>query len=170
VIAALLLRKQRNERFSTSWRRYCLELAGDRLPIPCHRSWPPASEPLSFFHICGRNDYAHTWRVRASDRSVPELTAGERVNPVVGSSRISRSGSWMREQQSPSFAACRRQFFAGRSEKGRVRCSGAAGDPRVPLGTRLSEQAAKKLDVSRRSDPIKVFAESLRHIGDPRAD
>jgi hypothetical protein len=39
--------------------------------------------------------------------------------PVVGSSRIKRSGSWMSEQHSPSF--CRmppESFFAGRSAKG----------------------------------------------------
>ena len=93
--------------------------------------------------------------------------------PVVGSSRIRRSGSWIRQQQSPSF--CRMppdKFFAGRSAKGASPVLWRSSrDSRVPFGTGLSEQAAEELDILADAEfRIKILAQSLRHIGNAGAD
>ena len=61
-------------------------------------------ELLSLLHVGGGHEHAHP-RAPLPDpiNEVPELPARQRINPVVGSSRINRSGSWISEQHKPSF-------------------------------------------------------------------
>ena len=65
-----------------------------------------------------------------------------------------------------------RQFLRRTIGKGRK--PGALeklGDSRVPLGTRLSEQAAEELDILADAEVrIEILAQALRHIGDARTD
>ena len=64
------------------------------------------------------------------------------------------------------------QFF--RRTVGKWREAGALeqlGDLRVPLGARLSEQAAEELDVLAHAEVgVEILAQSLRHVGDARTD
>ena len=63
-------------------------------------------------------------------------------------------------------------FFAGRSEKGASPVLSRSSEiSPVPFGAGLSEQAAKKLDILADAEVrIEVLAQSLRHVGDARAD
>ena len=93
--------------------------------------------------------------------------------PVVGSSRISRSGSWIREQQSDSFCFIPPESLpAGRSRKG-MQPGGAqqALDADATLSLCQAEQPAEEIDVlEHRQGRIEVAAQPLRHIGDARRD
>ena len=63
-------------------------------------------------------------------------------------------------------------FFAGRSANGASPVlSQKFGNPPLPFGTGLPEQAAEELDVLANAEiRIEVLAEPLRHIGDAGTD
>ena len=94
--------------------------------------------------------------------------------PVVGSSRISRSGSWISAQHRPSFCFMPPESLpAGRSGEGRQ--AGRlqqVGDAPLALGAAVAEQAAEEVDVlehrERRIEvPARVPAACRRCAGRP---
>ena len=91
--------------------------------------------------------------------------------PVVGSSRISRSGIVDQAAAQPELLPHAAGQFLRRAV-GKRREPGAVqqfGDSPVPFGARLPEQAAEKLDVLPDAEVgIEVLAQPLRHVGDAR--
>src|SRR5215472_17981518 len=90
--------------------------------------------------------------------------------PVVGSSRMSRSGSLINAQQRLSFCFMPPESLPAGLE--RIKRSGGQkfGDLGAPLGGRLPEQPAKEIDVLEYTKcRIEIAAQALRHIGDARA-
>ena len=92
--------------------------------------------------------------------------------PVVGSSRIKRSGSWISAQHRQSFCFMPPESLpAGRSGKAaRPMPVQQIGDAALALGAALAEQPAEEVGVLEdRQGGVEVLAEALRHVGDPRA-
>ena len=92
---------------------------------------------------------------------------------MVGSSRISRSGSWISAQHSPSFCFMPPESLpAGRSANGaRPVLVEQLGDAALALAAVVAEQAAEEVDVlEHRQRRVEVLAQALRHVGDARAD
>ncbi len=92
--------------------------------------------------------------------------------PVVGSSRIRRSGSWTSAQHRPSFCFMPPESLpAGRSPEGpEAGRPGQRLDAALALGAAMAEELAEEADVlgdgKRR---VEVLAEPLRHVGDAGA-
>ena len=119
--------------------------------------------------------HAHARRARARMRSIRSQNCrrDSGSTPVVGSSRISRSGSWISAQQRPSFWRMPPESLLGRAvgERREARARRAARDAPLALAAALAEQAAEELDVLAHAEVgIEVLAEPLRHVGDARAD
>ena len=131
-------------------------------------------EPLGLLHVGGRDDHAHPRRGAGEyDRSSSQNWRRDSGStPVVGSSRIRRSGSWMSEQHRPSFCRMPPDKFLGWTI-GERRQPGAAqkiGNAPFPFGARLPEQAGEEFDVLADAEVgIKILSQSLRHVGDARA-
>ena len=92
--------------------------------------------------------------------------------PVVGSSRISRSGSWIRAQHRHSFCFMPPDSLpAGRSGKRpQPDTVQQLGDAAVALGAALAEQPGEEVGVLEdRQRRVEVLAQALRHVGDARA-
>ena len=92
--------------------------------------------------------------------------------PVVGSSRISRSGSWIRAQHRQSFCFMPPDSLpAGRSGKGpSPMLSSSSAMRRLRLGPALAEQPGEEVGVLEdRQGRVQVLAQPLRHVGDARA-
>ena len=177
VIAPLFSRQQGDERLLERGRAgFGLEFRrANRSPAPCRRSWPRAirTVPLPPYRRSRRPRSCPALRERMRSISSQNCRRESGSTPVVGSSRIRRSGSWMRQQQSPSF--CRMppdSFFAGRSEKG----ASPVPSRSSPIfssrcGTRLPEQAAEELDILPDAQVrVEILAQALRHVGDARTD
>ena len=93
--------------------------------------------------------------------------------PVVGSSRISRSGSWISAQHRPSFCFMPPESLpAGRSGNGaRPVPASSVVDARARARRGRGRTAGRRSRCSRDAEVgIEVPAEPLRHVGDARAD
>ncbi|MFK4403300.1 hypothetical protein ABH991_000334 [Bradyrhizobium ottawaense] len=127
-------------------------------------------ELRGLFHVGGRDDHAHAGPAIA-DRGdqFPELAARQRIN---AGGRLVQDQEFGIVDQGAAQADlllhaagefCRRPVGEGR-EPGVAQ---QAGDPPVPLGLVVSEQAAEEVDVlEHRQCRIQILAEPLRHIGD----
>ena len=92
--------------------------------------------------------------------------------PVVGSSRISRSGSWTSAPHSPTFCFIPPDSLpAGRSANGPSPVAASSSVTRTrALGGRQPEQPRHEVDVVVDAElEIQVLAQTLRHVGDARA-
>ena len=92
--------------------------------------------------------------------------------PVVGSSRMSRSGSWIRAQQRPTFCFMPPESLpAGRSGNG-PRPGGVeqGADAAGALGVGHAEEPGEEVDVLEDAElEVEVLAQALGHVGDARA-
>ena len=146
--------------------------SGGQHAAAVHRDQPVESG--GFLHVGGCNNDAHAGATaRGSGQSVPRTDDATRGStPVVGSSRIRRSGSWISAQQRPSFCFMPPESLpAGRAAKGASPVlSQKLADAALPLVPVMPEQAAEEVDVLEDGQRrIEVLAEALRHIGDARA-
>ena len=92
--------------------------------------------------------------------------------PVVGSSRMSRSGSWTSAPQSPTFCFIPPESLpAGRSANGPSPVASSSSLTRIrALRGRQSEEPRHEVDVVVDAElQIEVLAQALRHVRDPRA-
>src|SRR5215471_12851355 len=89
--------------------------------------------------------------------------------PVVGSSRIRRSGSLISAQHRLSFCFMPPESLpAGRSSTGGGQELGDAGSP---LGEGLPEQPAEEIDILEHAERrIKIATQTLRHVGNATTD
>ena len=145
-----------------------------RSPAPCRRSWRRANRsarPLPYTR--SRRRCSCRGGASGSARcSSQNWRRDSGSTPVVGSSRIRRSGSWISAAaEAELLPHPARQFL--RRAIGERREPGAGeklSDARLPLGTGLPEQAAEEFDVLAHAEiGIEVLAEALRHIGDARS-
>ncbi len=105
-----------------------------RSASPCRR-WRPARSYCSAAGECCRQ--------------IPELGAGERVNPRCWLIKINSSGSWINAQHSPSFCFIpRRVSLPDDHETVLTRCWSAAIDSHFPLRFVVTEQASEKIAFS----------------------
>ena len=176
VIAPLLFRKERDEGVLERGRAgFGLEFRGRarRKHLAGVHGGKPF-EPFRLFHIGRGDDHAHAFAARAhAIDQLPELPARQRVDAgrrFVEDQEIRIMDETATKPELLPHAAG--QFL--RWAVGKRRESGAVQeltDLFVPLGTRLLEQAAKKLDILPDAQVrIEVLAQALRHIGDARTD
>ena len=171
-------RQQRDERLLQR-RRAGARLRVARRPVGQRRGRHP-SRPAS--RIARPPPYRR-WRPGRSCRAAPaRMRAISSQNwrrdsgstPVVGSSRISKSGSWISAATKPELLPHAAGEFAGRPvgegrEAGRLRASPAMR--RFALARVWPNSRPKKAMFSRDAEiRIEVLAQALRHVGDARAD
>ena len=92
--------------------------------------------------------------------------------PVVGSSRISRSGSWISAQTQAELLLHAAGQLAGRpvGEAPQPDTVQQLGDAALGLGPALAEQPGEEVGVLEdRQRRVEVLAQALRHVGDARA-
>ena len=111
---------------------------------------------------------------RMSSMSVQNCRRESGSTPVVGSSRMSRSGSWISAQQSPTFCFMPPESLpAGRSGNG-PRPGGVqqlVGSAAARSAAESAEQLREEVDVLEDAQlEVEVLAQPLRHVGDARAD
>ena len=131
-------------------------------------------ETLRLFHIGGRHQHTHILLAFADTvDKLPELGAGEGINP---------GGRFVEDQQFRIVDQCAAQpelLFhpAGKFPRRAVTERSKPGtgkeiiNPQTALFLRLTEQPSEKIHVFKyRQGVIKVLPQSLRHIGNTRAD
>ncbi len=143
--------------------------AGGEHPAGVHRH--QGIEALGLLHVGRGHQDA---QIRATPSQTRAISSQKRrrergSTPVVGSSRINSSGSWMSAQQSPSFCFIPpERCIAGRSVKGaRPVAVGQLGDALRPGRLVLSEQASEEVQVlTHRKAGVEIATEALGHVGD----
>ena len=137
-----------------------------------HRHQP--AEAFGFFHVGGGDQHAHAGPALA-DRvdEFPELAPGQRVHAGGGFVENQQIGIVDQRTAQPQLlfhaaGQLARRPVGKRSQAGRVeQFPNALG----PLPLRLAEQPAEEIHVFRnRQGGIEVLPQSLRHVGDSRAN
>ena len=152
----------------------CISSAG--VPVASTR---PASIATIQSHFCASSMYAVEMTTlmpgrpaRMSSISAQNCCRDSGSTPVVGSSRISRSGSWTSAPHSPTFCFIPPDSLpAGRSANGPspVACEQLL-DADCALRGRQPEQPRHEVDVVADAElEIQVLPQALRHVGDARA-
>ena len=109
---------------------------------------------------------------RMSSISVQNCRRESGSTPVVGSSRMSRSGSWTSAPHSPTFCFMPPESLpAGRSGNGPSPVASSSSLTRVWRSVgRQPEELRHEVDVVADAElQIEVLAQALRHVRDPRA-
>ena len=109
---------------------------------------------------------------RMSSMSVQNCRRESGSTPVVGSSRMRRSGSWTSAPQSPTFCFMPPESLpAGRSANGPSPVASSSSLTRtVRSRGRQPEELRHEVDVVVDAElEIEVLAQALRHVRDPRA-
>ena len=109
---------------------------------------------------------------RMSSMSVQNCRRESGSTPVVGSSRMSRSGSWTSAPHSPTFCFMPPESLpAGRSGNGPSPVASSSSLTRVwRSAARQPEEPRHEVDVVVDAElQVEVLAQPLRHVRDPRA-